>query len=479
MTKIFLVNPHSPSFLAVKERNIPLGLLYLSSFLKKSGHQVRFKDIHNDQITCEINKTTYSFPHYYDSQIRKIVEEFKPDLVGISVHFSGRFKPAIELAQRLKKEEPELPVAIGGIHPSIFPREILEEYTCFDYLFQGESEESLVQLANSFEDEKYDFRSIDGLGYRENGKIVINDKRNFIDNVDTIPFPDYNLIDLEDYYFDTSKWVSPKKLPINTNIHILSSRSCPRQCTYCSMFLALGPKYRMRSADNVVNEIEYLYNKFNHKYFSFMDDNFTLNKKRAIEICNKIVERGLNIQFDSPNGLDVNTLDEELFEALVAAGLVRTCLAIESGSPEIRRSVNKNLTQKKIYEVYESIRKFPQLVFNSFFIVGFPLETKETLEETYKLIKDLKLSKAIISFATPFPGTELYRECVDNNLIDVDLGEGLHNINKFFYASNTPFIKPYKLKKQDLIDFRLKIYEELHMDIHLKALELIGEEKQA
>ena len=138
------------------------------------------------------------------------------------------------------------------------------------------------------------------------------------------------------------------------------------------MFMAHGPKYRARSAKNVVDEIEYIYREFDHRYFSFMDDNFTLNKKRLLQICEDIKARGLDIQFDTPNGLDMNTLDEEVLEALVGAGMVKTCLAIETGSEEIRRSINKRIKREKIFEILEIVKRFPNLIYNTFFIVGFP-----------------------------------------------------------------------------------------------------------
>ena len=125
--------------------------------------------------------------------------------------------------------------------------------------------------------------------------------------------------------------------------------------------------------------------------------------------------------------------------------------------------------------VFDSIKKFPNLAYNTFFIIGFPDETFDTLEETYNLIKELKLNKDIISCATPFPGTELFGECVENKLLDINNENGLHNLDDFYYGNGTPFIKPYNLGKQDLIDFRLKIYRELNMTKQLDHLALVGD----
>lgn len=476
MAKVLLINPHSPKFMASTERFIPLGILYLSSYLKKYGHEVLFVDIHNKQITLKLNSEIFNLEEYYLNSLEQVVAEFQPDLIGISVHFSGRFRPSIELVRLLKNNTPDCRIVLGGIHPSIFPYEILEEYECIDFVLQGESEKTIVELLDAIIAGSHDFKKIDGLGFRENGKVTINKKEEFIDNMDSIPLPDYSIINIKEYYFDTTQWINPKKLPINLSVPLLSSRSCPRQCSYCSMYLAQGPSYRMRSANNVLDEIEYLYREYNQKYFSFVDDNFTLHKKRALEICNGILKRKLDIQFDTPNGLDISTLDADIVASLVEAGLIRTCLAVESGSPMIRKSINRKITQDKIYHIFDIVNKFPQLVFNTFFVVGFPNETFDTLEETDRLINELNLEKAIISFATPFPGTELFRECLENKLIDIGIERGLHNLDNFYFGRGLPFIKPYRLEKQDLVDFRMKIYRRLKMTNQLKALAIDGEE---
>jgi len=470
MSHVFLINPHNPDFVFTKERHIPLGVLYLSSSLKQSGHTCSLIDVANDQITSK-EKGELNIEQYYRKKISPSVRDSHPDLIGVSVHFSGRFAPAIEIIRLLKEDFPDMPTVIGGIHPTVFSEKILLEYECIDFILRGESEETIVELASAIDSEAKSFEKIDGLGYRHDGKIKINKKEHFIADINTIPFPDYDLIDIRDYYFDTSQWVNPKKLPINLSVYIVSSRSCPRQCTFCSMYIVHGPRCRMRSSSNVVDEIEYLYNKIGQRYFSFMDDNFTFSKKRTLEICDEITKRGLDIQFDTPNGLEINSLNKEVLESLIKAGMVKTCLAIESGSPKIRKSINKRLSQEKIYEVFKLLERYPDLSYNVFLIIGFPNETHETLKETHRLIKQLKLKRAILSFATPFPGTALYQESVENKLLDIDISN-LHNRNSFYYANETPFIKPYDLTKDELIDFRLKVYKELNMDKQLSALKV-------
>lgn len=460
MARVIFINPHNPEFVLTKERHMPLGILYLSSSLKECGHEVGFIDIANRQISDVFNGTGFDLGEYYRKEIKAKIADFSPDAVGISVHFSGRFLPAIEISRLIKDDFPAVPIVLGGIHPTIFPEEILRDYPYIDFVLRGEGEGSFIELLKYLKGFAGDPEQIDGLGYRKNGTIKVNAKRKFIVDVDSIPFPDYSLVDIKDYFFDTGNWFNPKKMPINTSLFVLSSRSCPRQCSFCSMFIVHGPKHRIRSARSVLEELEYLYREKDHRYYSFIDDNFTLNKKRAMEICNGIIERGMNIQFDTPNGLEINTLDEELLDSLVRAGMVKTCLAVESGSEFIRGRINKRLKQEKIFECFRILNKHPNLIYNVFFIVGFPDETPQTLRETYDLISTLGIKKCVISFATPFPGTKLYQECISCNLLDDTFGQ-IHRFDRFYFAHDTPFIKPYNLEKSDLINFRSKVYQEL------------------
>ena len=463
MSRILLINPHSPDYLTLGERYLPLGLMYLSSYLKQyGGHETMMIDFQVIKGGFVSRREPYDMCACFEDGLRRKVLDFAPDVIGVSVHYSGRFAPALEAAAMLRRDFPDTPIVFGGIHPTIFPRDILDDCEEVDFILQGESEQSFLHLVELLESGRGELSGVDGLAYREGGEIHCNPKLHFIDDVDSLPFPDYDLVNLSDYYFDTSRWYNPKGLEINVSLYIISSRSCPRQCTFCSMFMVHGKKYRMRSAKNVVDEVQWLYEKYNHRYFSFMDDNLTLNRSRILEICAEIKRRGLDIQFDTPNGLEINSLDAEVLDAMVDAGLIRVCLAVESGSPEIRASVNKKLSQEKIFEVFRLIRERPVLAFNVFFIIGFPNETRETLQQTAQLIEDLGLKRCILSFATPFPGTKLFRECVENGLIDMDLHK-LHRVEKFVFISEYPMIKPYRLSRDEIVDFRNGIYRKLNM----------------
>jgi len=458
MARILLVNPHSSPPVDSDERVITLPLLYISSYLKQFGHEVLFIDLYNEQRMEYTNGNVFDMESLFSSKYYKQILDFNPDIAGVTVHYSGRFFPAIEFIQLFNNYFPDISCVIGGIYPTLFSEEILSRYEPVDFILKGESEETFLQLIDCLNNKSGSLKEIDGLTYRINDKIINNEKKNFISNLDLIPFPDYDLIDIKEYFFDTSEWYNPKQYPININIPILTTRSCPNQCTYCSMYKVHGRGFRKRSVNNVVDEIEYLYNKFNLKYFSFTDDNLTFDKGRIIKICSEIVNRGIEIQFDTPNGLDMNRLDSDVISALVGAGLVKTSLAVESGSPKIRKSINKYLEQEKIYEVVDAVRKYPELKFSLLFVIGFPEDTLETLDETYNLIKELGIDKFSMNYAVPYPGTKLFHECKDNKLIELSTAVFL-NIPNLSHHTKVPFIKPYKLEKEDLIDFREKCME--------------------
>lgn len=466
MSKVLLINPYSPEFYydEMGEKHIPLSMLYISSYLKKFGHEVVFRDFNVIQVSHQSEHKRFLLDEHYDSNVESVFRDFKPNYVGITIHYSGRFRPAIEISRRIKARHPHIPIIAGGLHPTLHPKSTLEEYECFDFILQGEGERTFRELIEALNRGDSTHENIDGIAFRKGQDIIVRDKKHFIDNVDELPFPDYGLVNIKDYYFDTSKWHNPKGLPINLSVYVISGRSCPRKCTFCCMWKAHGPAARLRSPKNVVDEIEYLYYKYDQRYFSFMDDNLTVDKQRIIDICTELLHRGLDIQFDTPNGVELLSLNEQVIDALVKAGLIRVNLPIESGSEKMRKDMHKALPQRKIYEVFEIVKRYPHLRYNVFFIIGFPTETRETLQETYDLIQKLELKRAVISYATPFAGTVLYDECVQKNLID---SKDIHNIENFWFGNKDPFIKPYKLEKQDLVDFRRRIYQELNMTTYV------------
>lgn len=446
---VLLINPRTPKIIKNKEYYIPSGLLYIASILGYKGHNVIFADLNTNEM-----------PFFKDI-----------DIIGIGCLFSGQFPEVLEITKILKSYI-NVPIVIGGIHPTIHAREILENCKNIDYIILGEAEGTVLQLLDAIKN-KRDPIGINGIAYRMGKGIVVNKKSFYIEDIDYLPFPAYNLIDIKDYYHDTKKWFNPKGLPINFSWPIISSRSCPNHCNFCSMYQVMGHKWRNRSYMNVVDEIEFIYNEYGHRHFSFMDDNLTLNKEHVLNLCNEIIKRNLDIQFETPNGVATYTFDKEILDALVKAGLIRVSFAIESGNEYIRNKViGKNLSHKKIMDVMKWSKKhFKKLYTRAFFIMGFPEETKQSLDDTFQMIKEIDVDKPIVSNLMPFAGTELFDQIKKDKLFigNIDI-KNLWNTPMYFTNNKQFFIKPYNMSIKQLQEYRKK-FDKLTDQLILKKKE--------
>jgi anaerobic magnesium-protoporphyrin IX monomethyl ester cyclase len=454
--RVLLINPPLAKDQANELDNcFPQGLMHLGTVLKHHQHDVRIIDVDN---VYERNRETFSEEEYFQHDLVEAVKDYAPDVVGIGCLFSGSFRTLKLMAKAIKGTFPNMPIVIGGIHPTIFANEMLKKYSFIDIVILAEGEYTFLELIDVLTNTKGSLDAIDGIAFRRNGEVVYNPKSKFIQDLDAMPFVDYSLVDVKAYTMNTANWYSPKKIPVGQPYSIISSRSCPQRCTFCSMWWVHGPKIRNRSPADVVEEMERLHDTYGVRYFEFMDDNFTFDRQRTLDICALIVKRKLDIQFDTPNGVSVRTLDKEVIDALHAAGLRRVSLAIEAGSDYIRNQVmRKGLFTKKIREVVDLCAKHEDLFINSFFILGMPQETHETLEETYQLITSLPLDKFALNYATPYPGTDLFNYCVQHQLITCTTDEQVDN--EFLSPrSAEPHYKPHHIDSEDLIKFKEKCF---------------------
>ena len=449
-----LINPPIPAFGTNKEFSLPPSLLYLAGYAKRFGFQTAILDMNLYLRDGENVKTDTAF--YLDMVYRNI-EALLPSVVGVGCLFSGQFPFVNNVTSLIKKKWPEIITCTGGIHPTLFAKEILMNCLCIDFVCIGESERQFVEILRYSENRIHDL-NIDGVGFRKNGQTIIRKKKSYLDDLDQLPLPAYDLIDFDDYRRDLSKWHNPKNHFFDISVPIISSRSCPNRCNFCSMFLVMGPRFRARSAAKVVDEIEHLYNIYQVKHFSFMDDNLTFSRHRTLQICDEIIRRGLDIQFDTPNGLMVRTLEEEIVDALASAGWIRGSIAIESGSDYIRNQViGKSLSRDKIFEVLGYIEKHPQIYLRAYFIMGFPEETIQTLNDSYAMIEQLDIDEVYVNNLLPFPGTRLFDQCVHDNLLIGFNEDSIWRADCLYFTGNKQFfIKPYAMDVSELVDYRKK-----------------------
>lgn len=429
-------------------------LLHLAAMFRMNNDEPIIVDLNNSVVHAQKEK----YMAYCNLIIKESLQKHKPDLVGINCLFSGVFPDVLEFAKTVKSYSKELKVCIGGIHPTSYYKEILEKSNYIDCVAIGEGENTIVALAAAIKSKNYKLmEKIKSFAFRdENGEIKINREKNYIENLDELPMPAWDLIDFNKFQMNLKTYYNPKKLKIKYKAAIFSSRACPLACNFCDMFLVMGKTHRKRSIKTIVNEIEYLNKKFNVNYFSFMDDQLTLNRGHVIELCDEILKRKLNIQFDTPNGLWINSLRENLIAKMAGAGLVSASLAIEHGDEHVRNKViGKMLERDKIFEVANILKKY-KVMTSALFIMGFPEDTNETLQKTYDMMNELQLDRMAVNTLVPLPGTKLFNQVIKEKLLT--FGWDLNDLWKtpISLQQGDFVIKPYNMSIDDLYKWREK-----------------------
>ena len=434
-------------------------LLHLAGAIRAHNHSPVILDF-NNRVVYEATLKEDSI-EYCKRVIFKTIEKEKPDLIGLNVLFSGNFPDVLKFAQVIKEKYPKIKIAIGGIHPTSYYKEILTNCSEIDFVAIGEGETSLLKLIKCLENKDFEgLKNIKGFAHRdESGKIHCNLEREFIEDLDSIPLPAWDLIDFKNFEMKLDTYYNPKNLPLKNKAAMFSSRACPLACNFCDMFLVMGKKHRKRGVAKIVDELEVLVKEHGVTYFSFMDDQLTLNKGHTLELCDEIIKRKLNIQFDAPNGVWINSLRDDLVGKLAEAGLTMCSLAIEHGNDFIRNKIiGKNLKRDKIFEAAGYLKKY-NVLSGGFFIMGFPEDTNETLQDTYDMILELQLDKTNVQTALPFPGTALFKQVLRDKLL----------VNKWkldelwktplSYQQGDFVIKPYNMSLEDLAMWRRKFEE--------------------
>lgn len=367
----------------------PIGLAYLAAVLQQHGTEVEILD--------------YVVEGYTPERLKQELPEKLPDLVGINC-LSFNVSPSFELARMVKEVLPDVPVVFGGAHASADPIGTVR-HPEVDFVVVGEGEETLVELVDVLSNGKT-LEQVDGLVFKKgNGEVVLNRPRKPIEDLDSIPFPEYSLLPLDKYFEfpEMHGMVKSRK----RFMPILTSRGCPYGCIYCHR--TFGKRYRARSPENVIQEILILYHQYGIREFHIEDDTFNLNLNRAKAICALIMQHQLDIAIQFPNGLRADRMDEELIEKLKQAGTFMIALGVETASPRIMRMIKKHLDITKVEDIVNLAVKNGIRTWG-YFMLGFPGETLEEMEETIAFAKSLNLHFVSFSIVTPFPGTELFEQ---------------------------------------------------------------------
>ncbi len=409
----------------------PIGLGYLASVLRKNGFSVQILD--------------YDFEFRDKNQFRERIKELRPDLVGIH-GLSFYVPPCFEIAGIVKKINPDCHVTIGGPHANGLPEHCLSSRDV-DSVVIGEGEKTILELAQALGNGR-DFSAIKGLGFRTNTGIRINPAREMIQDVDSIPYPAFDLFCLEKYYdHPDPHGMVPRH---RRYMPVLTSRGCPFQCIYCHQ--TLGKGFRPRSPENIIGEMELLYHQYQIREFHIEDDVFNLKMDRAKQILELMIRKKMKVSVQLPNGIRIDCVDKELAFLLKKAGVFMTAVGVESGSPEILKAMKKGLNPEKIEKGIEILKRQGILVWG-YFMLGFPGETRAQMEETIKLACRLPLHFVSFSIVTPFPGTELFEAIRGRIDITKYFSIRLNYSNPQVQLSEVPASQMGEIKRQALRRF--------------------------
>lgn len=410
----------------------PLGLGYLGAVLEGYGVEVKIIDCliegwhMREEIAHNVIRVGLPFKDTKD-----IIGDFHPDIVGVNNLFTRQRENAHHIYRIVKELDPHIITIAGGAHPTVMPELVMNDPNV-DFAVLGEGEDTITKLIDAIEERGY-IEEIDGIAFRANNYAVINPKRKFIANLDSLPFPARHLLSMEKYFgLNTSHGTRRKK----RFSPIVTSRGCSAGCTFCSAHKVWGSKFRCRSPESVMAELQHLKANYAIEEVMFEDDNLTLNKSRAKGIFDLMIQERLNLVWDTPNGVAAFSLDEELIDKMKESGCYKLNLALESGSQYVLDTIIKkplNLERAK------QLVKYAQRIgldTSIFLIAGMPGETQSQIWESFKMAAELGIYTPHISVATPYPGSELYATCIEHRYLAPNFS--LDDLYISSYSISTP-----------------------------------------
>jgi radical SAM superfamily enzyme YgiQ (UPF0313 family) len=427
-------------------RQAPLGILYLSSFLKKRGHEVQLIDAEAERLT--------------EALVIERLKSFHPECIGISIT-TVAYKSSLRLAGSIRKNLGAVRIVAGGPHVTANPAEAIAD-CAFDFGVCGEGELTFAELLESIH-EPAKFAGIRGLVYKNSGNgIIVNERRDQIKELDEIPYPDRDaLADIKLY-----------RPPIGCYredfvVSLITSRGCPYRCIFCDNN-TFGRKIRYFSPEYVLGEIEAVLKRFNAKELTFVDDTFPSNRKRFKRILELIKERHLHFSWTCM--ANANDLDEEILRLMRETGCWQIAIGIESGEDEILKFIKKGITTEQVRATANFADKAGIMV-KGFFMLGHPTETHASLRRTRDFALSLPLTDVVCTIATPIKGTELYELASSGKY-----GKFNASADSSMFNYWEPVFVPNGLSEDDLYAAQRDFYKSFYLrpSVFLRQLKKIG-----
>ena len=408
---------------------IHMGLAYLAGAIEKQDN-VEIVDIDAENIS--------------EDSFASLIKNKHIDIVGFT-STTPTFFSSLKLAQIVKKHSSDTITVFGGIHPTICPFETIKNDSV-DVVVKGEGEVAFKEISQAVKGGS-DFSEVKGIFYKKNGKIVQTSTRPLIEDLDLLAFPARHL-------FKNNAYTFPDALYRETT-SMITSRGCPGRCTYCNAHQIFSRRFRKRSAQNIVDEVEFLVKKNNIKEIHIWDDNFITDKKRVLEVRDEILRRKLKVKFAFPNGLRADFLNEEVLKALKDMGTYSIALGVESGSQEILNRANKGIKLQQIKEITNLAKKIGLEIW-AFFIFGLPGENAHTAEQTIDFALSLNPDIAKFHILKPYPGSEVYDYLKSKNLL-------LTQDYDRFGIHTGPVHKLDDFSPADMLEWQKKAYKKFYL----------------
>lgn len=409
----------------------PLGIAYMAGVLQENNIDVEILDASAEDMDFK--------------DVEKELLKRKPDLVALTA-LTPTIGRALEIAQVVKETLPDSIVVMGGYHPTFNFIETLEDENV-DIVIRGEGEYIMLNLVQALENQS-SLHDVKGIVFEDKNskEIVVNPEAPLIQNLDELPFPALNLLPMDKY----------RLLDMDTHMTtMITTRGCPMQCSFCSSAAMHGKKIRERSIENIVDEIEYLKTNYDIDTIAFMDDTFTLKKRKVMAICDEILKRNIEIMWGCTSRVD--TLDEKLLKKMKEAGCITIFIGVESADQQQLDNMCKNTTIAKIENAFKIARKLKIRTIASV-ALGMPGDTKEIMNKTVKFVHKLKPNYAIYSLATPYPGTRFYKEAFEKNLIKIK------DWSK--YTLITPILETIDCSLNDMRKIQAKAFMKFYLRPH-------------
>lgn len=407
--RTFLINP--PVFNPGEYRRVleekpidtytmPIGIGYIAAVLEKEGYEVKALDAY--RMLWE--------------DVEKILKDYSPDVVGISCLTDQR-ESVYKLIKMVKEFNNGTKIVLGGSHATLMSEQLLNHFPV-DVVVLGEGEYTFLHLIKAWE-AKEDIEEVKGIAFYKNGKVIKTKDSAVIMDLDSVPFPSYHFFDLDMY----SGWELHTRVSKALGYHvddyrsaaIVTSRGCPWSCSFCSVTKVAGKKWRSRSAKNIVDEIEMLVSKYNCKIIDFVDDIFSIDQKRVIEMSEELIRRKIDILWGFETG--VKNVSENMLNKAAEAGCRFIIFGVESASKEVMKSVSRKSDIEFIIKAFELTKK-AGIATGAFVMVGNPGENDKTINETIKLLRIIKPDVIVNQILMVFPGTEQYIKAKQEGFIN-------------------------------------------------------------